>query len=456
MVKTRDGRLSGHSDDLCIFSRQNDILARIQDILTWTKNEQNLWYNDQNLSMIATATLLKTGYNIINLNIPWIEEKVKESLKTNRHLNDVDSFCSMSAGMLALFLTKRKSKRAILGFIRKSINELKKRNWMNSAKTTAFLTILLSEAAGSEGIQKCESIVDKIEERLVANIRDSEIGHEDLSYTLFALSFISPGAVKRFLLKETESREALAKHPSVEIRAVSLQTFDRSAISCVDSLHKKLWDYFEKYAYGAAERKILSKITTGIYDQTSGIKGGTEDFNVEMLNDEAIISLRIPAESINEMVKKIPPLDKLCIIALSVLYSTYSTLYMLTERKQCEYQRLQGLENRATHTPVRNEDLTNTSKRFYSYEKIKIVIIHVVLPFSMLIGSIFLGYLLNPYAQRFESPFKELIVFVPSILTSGFSLHGALIAVWSKLSVAKRKARRFKREGIWEDLQQIS
>ena len=456
MVKNRERRPSRNSDDLCVFSRQNDILARIQDILTWTKNEQNLWYNDQNLSILATATLLKAGYNRINLNIPWVEERVKESLKTNRYLNDVDSFCSISAGMLALFLTERKSKRNILSFIRKSIGELERRNWMNSAKTIAFLTILLSEVAGSEEIQKYESIVDKIEERLVANIRDSEIGHEDLSYTLFALSFVSPDTTRRFLSKETKSREALAEHPSIEIRAISLQTFDRSGISCVESLHKTLWDYFEVYEYGAVEKKILSKITTGIYDQISGIKGGTEDFNVKMLDDKAIISLRIPAESLNEMVKRIPPLDKLCIIALSILYSAYRTLYMLTERKQYEYQRLQGLENRETHTPVRNEDLTNISKRFYRYEKIKIVIIHVVLPFFMLIGSIFLGYLLNPYAQRFESPFRELIVFLPSILTSGFSLYEALIAVWDKLSVAKRKAGKFKREGIWEDLPQIS
>ena len=110
-MKNRDRQPSRNSDDLCVLSRQNDILARIQDILTWTKNEQNLWYNDQNLSILATATLSKAGYNKINLNIPWVEEKVKESLKTNRYLNDADSFCSISAGMLGLFLTERKSKR---------------------------------------------------------------------------------------------------------------------------------------------------------------------------------------------------------------------------------------------------------------------------------------------------------------------------------------------------------
>jgi len=456
LVAKNRNRWANNPEDQCILSRQNAILARIQDVLTWTKNEQNLWYNDQRLSMIATATLLKVGYNKINLNIPWIEERTKESLKTSRYLNDVDSFCSISAGMLALFLVGRKSKRNIVSFIRKSVDELEKRNWMNSSKTIAFLTILLSEIARSEDKQKYESIVDKIEERLTANIRGSSIGHEDLSYTLFALSFINPNISKRFLLEEAETREALAKHPNIEIRAISLQAFDRSGISCADTLHKTLWDYFEEYEYGVVEKKILSKMTAGIYDQISGIRGGTENFNVEMLNDEAIVSLRIPAQSINEMVKRIPPLDKLCIIGLSIFYSDYRTLYMLTERKQDEYQRLQSLENRETHTPVKNDDLTNISKKFYGCERAKIMTIHVVLPLLLFIGSIFLSYLLTPYVQTLQSPFKELVVQLPPILTGSFSIYEAYKVVSDKLSVAKRKARKLRNEGIWEDLQRIS
>jgi len=438
----------------CIFERKNDILARIEDILIWTKNERNTWYDDPGLTMMASATLLKMEYNRNNLNINWVEEQIKHYLKNDVYLKTVDSFCYVSAGLLALFLAKRKSKRSIFSFIRKNITQLKKRNWMNSAKTTMFLILPLKEITNEEDILRREGITDEIEEYLTNIMEDPKISYENLAYALFSLSFINPNKAKDFLIRKPKLLESLVKHERIEIKAVLLQAFDKVGMPCAESVYQEMWDHFEKHQYGRIERSILSKITASIYDMVAGLKGKVETLSIETINEKTKIALTIPTSSLDEMVKSIAPLDQLCIVALSILYSTYRALYLFTRRRFDDYQRLQGLETRLTHTPVKNEDLTKVSTKIQRYEATKIVTFHIIAPIAAFVLSIVFSYFLTPYTQPLQSPLREIVLAALPAFFGPISFYQAVLVTREEWSKIKKKVKKLESEGKWEDTNQ--
>lgn len=92
----------------CEFSHKNDILSLVEEILHWTKNDQNIWFDDFYLTTIATTVLLKMGHSKNGLNIAWIEEKLRELQSKKRHLTHVDLFAGYCLGLLCLYFVNQK------------------------------------------------------------------------------------------------------------------------------------------------------------------------------------------------------------------------------------------------------------------------------------------------------------------------------------------------------------
>jgi hypothetical protein len=433
----------------CIFERKNDILSVIEDILICTKDEQNTWFNDPGLTMMASATLLKLGYNERNLSIDWIESQIKADERRKDYQKSVQAFSHFSLGLLALYLAKRNSKRSLLRFISKSVSMLKSRNWMNNAKTTLFVVLPLKEAFTDEEIPRRSDFVGDIETYLATVVGDPNSSNENLAYALFSLSFIDPSKVREFLEKRPELRERLIQHRNVEIKAVSLQTFDRAGIPCAESVYRAIWNHFQGLEYGKVEKTILSRITEGVYNTIAGSGTKVKELEIETKDNEARLTLTMPIASLEQMVKSIPPLDQLCLVALCILFSNYRTLFLLTQPKLDEYNRLQNLDNRLTHMPVRKDDLTRISKAIYRYQRYGILVSHVFFPVSLFVGSILFSYFITPHVQQLQSPFRETLVALPPFVFGGASLYSVLMTVKDRLGKARKKTERLRSEGAW-------
>ena len=87
--------------ETCNFVHKNDILSRIEEILCWTKNEKNTWYDDPFLTTIATAVLLRLRHSDKDLNLKWIEDYLANLERTKKHLDSVTLFCAFCLSTIA-------------------------------------------------------------------------------------------------------------------------------------------------------------------------------------------------------------------------------------------------------------------------------------------------------------------------------------------------------------------
>jgi len=439
-----------HSE-ICTFAHKNDILSRIEEILYWTKNEKNTWYDDYFLTTIATAVLLKLGHSDKDLNLKWIQEQLTYLEKTKKHLDSVNLFCASCLGLLSLHYAKHRSKKETSNLVKKLAIELSKINWMNTPKTVAFLTLLLKETEFTKRVTN-EVLLNKIEGYLLDCIQKETLDLEHLTYALFSLSFFKPEIVKNYVIAHKDIVNKLTNHGRIEFRALILDALDKAEIPCAEETYQGIWNYFDRKRYGIVERSIIQKITSFVYGRIAGLPFDQRDIKIEEGNDVAHIEINIAKSSLEEMVAHAPPIDQLSVVALSILWSNYDELYLFSRQRFGEYQKLMRIEKKDTHLPVEKEKLLEMSKKIFRYELEKILLKYGVLTvFAIGMLPLALYYATGPLTG-IPYPWSEAIgTGIGLFFGVGAFLKWISSRGKKEYDELKTKIEKLRSEGKWQD-----
>lgn len=433
----------------CEFSHKNDILSLVEEILHWTKNDQNIWYDDFYLTTIATTVLLKMGHSKNGLNIAWIEKKLRDLQSEKRYLTHVDLFSGYCLGLLCLYFTNRKKANDIINSVRKLQAELENVNWMNNPKTVAFLTVLLYEVANREKIT-IKDVTD-VFKKYLNEIIEGEIGRESLAYALFSLSFIDPERVRDFFDKNKELIDQLTAHNRIEIRALALDFLDKAEIQCAEETYQTIWNFFEAQHYGIVERSLLGRIVSAIYSKTTGLPYRNEDVKIKELNDIAKLEVNIAKSSLQRMVQKAPPIDQLSMVALSILWSNYDNLYVFSRRRYEEYKTLQHLETKDTHTPIQKQALSKVCSKLSRYEVSKLFLKYGFLSVLVLIVFPYVGSMLSAHLLLVPEPWRVALGGIVAAITGVVIFLSYLLKRAStEYRELRGKIEKLRDAGIWE------
>ncbi|MEM2112076.1 MAG: hypothetical protein QXX08_09415, partial [Candidatus Bathyarchaeia archaeon] len=433
----------------CEFSHKNDILSLIEEILHWTKNDQNIWFNNFYLTTIASTVLLKMGHSKYGLNISWIEGKLKELQSKKRYLTNVDLFAGYCLGLLCLYFVNRKKANDIISSVKKLQAELENLNWMNNPKTAAFLIILLYEVANREK-RMVRDITDGFE-RYLTRVIEGEIGQESLAYALFSLSFIDPEKVRQFFVKNKQLIDQLTSHKRIEIRALTLDFLDKAEIPCAEGTYQAIWNFFEEQRYGTVERSLLGGIVSAIYCRTTGLPYRNKDVKIKEFDDIARLEVNISKASLQRMVQKAPPIDQLSMVALSILWSNYDNLYVFSRRRYEEYKTLQHLETKDTHTPIQKQALSKICSKLSKYEISKLLLKYGFLIVLILVIFPYVGSILGTHLPLVPEPWRVavggilaaitgVVIFLPYLLRRASTEYKEL----------RGKIEKLRNAGIWE------
>ena len=438
-----------HSET-CIFVHKNDILSRIEEILCWTKNEKNTWYDDYFLTTIATAVLLKLGHSDKDLNLKWIEDFLTELEKTKKHFDSVTLFCAFCFGLLSLNYTKRKNRKETSNLAKELVEELSKLNWMNTPKTAAFLTLLLKETNFTEEVTN-EVLLNKIEGYLFNYIQQKALDLEHLGYALFSLSLLKPEVVKNYVIGHQDIINKLINHGRIEIRALTLDALDKAEIPCAEETYQGIWNYFDKKRYGIVERSIIQRIISSVYSKIAGLPFDQQNTRIKEEDEVAHIEIDIAKSSLEDMVAHAPPIDQLSIVALSILWSNYDELYLFSRRRFEEYEKLVHLEKKDTHVPVEKETISKVSKKIFRYELEKILLKYGILTvFAIGILPLILSYVTG-LVTDIPSPWSNAIGTAIGLFLGVYSFlkwissHGT-----REYNELKTKSEKLRSKGKWQ------
>jgi hypothetical protein len=438
------------AQEICKFTHKNDILSRVEEILQWTKNEQNTWYNDLFLTTLATTVLLKTGHSKNSLNIPWIEKELKYLEDRKSYLTHVNLFSAYCLGLLSLYFTGRRKKSEVIELIRKLQTELETLGWMNTPKTATFLTLLLYEIVRPEKINVKD--VTSTLDGYLTQIIQSNLSHEDLAYALFSLSLINPKRVKNFLIDNKGLVNQLITHSRIEVVALALDILDKAEIPCAEETYQRIWAFFEERRYGVVERSVVGKIVSAIYGKIAGLPYQRKEVEIKEVNDAVRLEVNITKSSLQNMIQSAPPIDQLSMVALSILWSNYDKLYLFSRRRYQEYKTLQRLEAKETHTPVQKETLSKVSSKLFRYELAKLCIKYGLFSALILIVIPYLCSVITGQLPIIPEPWRTTL---GGILAE---FAGALIFLLYLLKRASKKyseltngIEKFRSVGVWED-----
>ena len=434
----------------CILPHKNDILSRIEEILSWTKNEKKTWYDDPFLTSIATAVLLKLGHNDEDLNLKWIEDLLTNLEKTKKHLDSVTLFCAFCLGLLSLNYAKRKDRKETWKLAKELLEELSKLNWMNTPKTVAFLTLILNETDFVKETSS-EVSVNKIERYLLNFIQQETLDLENLVYALFSLSLLKPQVVRNYALDHRDTIKKLTNHLRVELRALTLDALDKAEIPCAEETYQGIWHHFDRKHYGVVERSIIQRIISSVYGEIAGLASDQRDVRIKEEDGTACIEIDIAKSSLEDMITDAPPIDQISIVALSILWSNYDKLYLFSRRRFEEYNKLVYLEKKDTHVPVEKKAMSSISKKIFRCELGKILWKYGTLTF-LVVGllPLALSYITD-FVTDIPSPWSNAIgIAVGLFFGVGSFLKWISSHAMKEYNNLKIKCEEFRSKGEWQ------